>query len=206
MISTTSWATELTINDLRALDPSVDEQLIDAGYTEDPSDLIIEVTETNSPRNSNTGKFEIEIKATNPGKNLWIAGAVLSSVYIKGGQFSYLRYNPLKDKINYHIDLSINGTHEFQNVALSFDPHIGRWGLFAGVGGQAMQIKTDLLPTTPAIKVYGGGPEIGWQKEWGRNRRVVTSLKYSATIAYHNYKYYMMREARLSVGLVLIRK
>ncbi len=172
---------EVSMNDLRAMDPSIDSQLEAAGYTNDANDLSMSVSVTqNEDDHSPNFDFYIHKKRrtlyvpstglirSDIDKNVFSVGFVMSKVYYYGGaQVTWGRYNPYKGKIAFHVDAAASWAPEIHNFTLSFDPHIGRSGAFVGVNAQLLGIKPAALTTSPTVLVPAAGIEAGWRKAYG---------------------------------------
>ena len=201
---------EVSMNELRAMDSTIDTQLEEAGFEGDADDLSMTVVVSpNEDDHSPNFSFAVHRKKprridrrtglvmTGIDKNVFSAGFVMSKVYYYGGaQITYGRYNPYKGKIAFHVDASASWAPEVHNVTLSFDPHIGRSGVFIGVSAQLLGIKPADLPAEPRLFVPALGIETGWRKAFGA---VSVGGKVSFTGTNYNFQNYWWLSPEISV-------
>ena len=180
-------SSEFSFSQMSELDPTLAQKLLDAGFDGNPDDLHLSVTESISsdlPGSSEPAVFfkvseneSLPAIKNSPKRGLWAAGVVLSNVYLQGLSATYLHFNPRKNKIIYHASASLSGTPELSNFTLSFDEQIGKLGFYIGLNAQMIRYHTSLINDAPAIYIPGGGIEGGWQRAWGKNKRVYTDVK-----------------------------
>lgn len=211
-------------NELLELDPQVKEKLYDSGFRGDVENLLLEVSEKPTRQAVEgddeltppvIGELQLKVKELSPvaasaeqkdSRHLWVAGVVLSNVYLQGIQASYLHFNPRKNKVIYHSDLTLSGTPELSNLTLAFDAHIGKWGIYAGVNGQMIRYESYLLQNAPPVYIPGFGVESGWQHAWGKRQRFYTNLKVGSFITYYESYVYFMLEGSVGISMRLFRK
>lgn len=213
--SLSATAAELSVNDLRSRDSTFDQQLEEAGFvggadelegmtavfTEDESaeTFSVEVTKKKDPILPGRHGF-----SPNQPKNFIAFGLVASNIFPIGLRASYLHFQPRKDRFNYQINASYSVGPNMSNLTLSFDKYIiGKSGLLVGVNGQAIRVKSDLLPTSPATTIPGVGFEIGWQKAFGNNKQFYAGVLGDVYLTNYEFQNYILPSGKVTLGYII---
>lgn len=191
---------ELKINDLRGIDPRIDEHLKEAGYACDPSQLTLQIEDDSVLV---TEDLLLPVVCRARPRDLISVGVTLSSIYFAGGNLTWAHASRKKNKILFHVDLGISGTPKNYNVGFSFDPHIGKKGFFIGASAQLLYVTNPLIENSQMVRIPAGGVELGWMKSWGYHDRIQTSVKIGISGTQYGYDNYFWPEGKVGVGVLL---
>ncbi len=190
---------ELSLNDLRAMDPELEGDLKEAGLetVAESSILVVQDDEGEDPLFQVRG---LPGGRLTPRDHL-VLSVLYSRAYMQGVGLSYVIQNRNRNKLSWSFDVQYTNSEGLEGLMVGINKHIGRKGIYIGGNGQLARFKVDLVEGKPEITIPFVGGHAGFAHEWGRAQRVRTTLQLGLEATQYEGRNLIMPDARIGVGI-----